>query len=231
MRGIKLSLLLLVALFSADPSTQAGYVPPGRIASLVRDYIIKQAGEGEGRFQVEVLHIPQDVDEGLILEVIPSPRRSFLGTYLCKLGGYSQRTLVREIPLVVRVKEVGKVLVAKRLIPRHWTLTLDDLKLEKRRLPLFGHRPLRGVKKAVGQRSTRRINRGAIITADMVEPLPLVERGEIVDLTLHRPGLCLKARGKALRDGWEGDTIKVRVLASGKELQARVEKGKVLILN
>ena len=58
MRGIKLSLLLLVALFSADLPTQAGYVPPGRIASLVRDYIIKQAGEGEGSFQVVGVRSP-----------------------------------------------------------------------------------------------------------------------------------------------------------------------------
>lgn len=231
MKGIKFILLTPVVLLFLNLSTQAGYVPPRRIASLVRDYIIRQTGEEGGRFQVEVLHIPKDVDEDLKLKVIPSPRRSYLGTYLVKLGGYSQKVLVREIPLVVRVKEVGKVLVAKKLIPRHWTLTPDDLKLEERRLPLFGHRPLRGLEKAVGKRSTRRINRGTIITTDLVGPLPLVERGEIVDLTMHRPGLCLRAKCKALRDGWEGDTIKVKVLASGKELKAKIEKGKVLVLN
>jgi len=39
------------------------------------------------------------------------------------------------------------------------------------------------------------------------------------------------ARGRALKDGWEGDFIRVKVLASGKELQAKIEKGKVQILN
>ncbi len=231
MKGIRFILLTLVILLFLNPSSQAGYVPQGQIASLIRDYIIRQTGEEGGRFQVEVLHIPKDVDEDLKLKIIPSPRRSYLGTYLVKLGGYSQKVLVREIPLVVRVKEVGKVLVAKRLIPRHWTLTPDDLKLEERRLPLLGHRPLRGLEKAVGKRSTRRINRGTIITIDLVEPLPLVEKGEIVTLTLYRPGLYLRAKGKALSDGWEGDTIKVKVLASGKKLQAKIEKGKVLVLN
>lgn len=231
MTRTKFILINLVVLLSLSLSTQAGYFAQGQIASLLRAYIIKQLGGERERFQVEILHIPQNVDTDLELRVIPSPRKSYLGTYLVKLGAYSQGVLVREIPLVARVREVGKILVANRLIERHETLTSNDFLMAERRLPLSGRCPLRKLEEVVGKRSTRRINRGAIITADLVETLPLVEKGEIVNLTLRRPGLCLRAKGKALKDGWEGDTIRVKVLASGKELQAKIGKGEVQILN
>ena len=223
--------IILIVLLSSTPSAQERYIPQGQIATLIRSYILKQLGGKGEKFQVEVLHIPQNVDAQLELRVIPSPRASYLGTYLVKLGNYSQGTLIREIPLVVRVREMGEVLVANKLIDRHQILTPEEVRVEERKLPLTCDHPLRRLEEVIGKRSARRINRGAILTAELVETIPLVRRGEVINLTLRCPGLCLMARGRALKDGWEGDFIRVKVLASGKELQAKIEKGKVQILN
>ncbi len=231
MKEMKFFLIILMVLFPSTASFSGRYIPQGEIASLITAYVLEQLGGEEGEFQVEVLHIPQDVDAQLDLRIIHSPRKGYLGTYLVKLEAYSQETLVREIHAVVRVREKGRVLVAKELIERHQIIIPDQVTQEERKLPLSGGWPPRRLEEINGKRSTRRINKGAILTAALVETVPLVEKGEIINLTLQRPGLCLKAKGRALKDGWIGDVIGVKILRSGKELQAEVKKDEIQILN
>ncbi len=223
--------IILFVLLSPGLTVQASYLPQGQIASLVRTYIMNRLGGGEDKFQVEVLNIPQDIDTGWELQVVPSSRKSYLGTYLVKLRAFSQGVLVKEVPLIVRVREVGKVLVATKLIKRYEVLTEDKVAWEEREIPPFIRHPLRNLEEVVGKRAKRGINRGEVVTADLVEVPPLVGKGQVVELSLKHPGFSLRTKGKALEDGWEGDVIRVRVLASGKRLSARIEKGEVQILN
>ena len=73
-----------------------------------------------------------------------------------------------------------------------------------------------------GTRTRRPMSLGQILTPGHVEKLPLVHRGDEVDLQLKTEHMVISARGQALQDGGDGVTIRVRNLDSGRVVRARV---------
>jgi hypothetical protein len=71
------------------------------------------------------------------------------------------------------------------------------------------HSPLRGARKGAKD-------------ADSADELPLVVAGQVVRLRLRSENSRIFLEGKALQDGYAGETIRVRLSTSGRTLQARV---------
>ena len=61
----------------------------------------------------------------------------------------------------------------------------------------------------------------AIRSTDVRRPV-LVEKGSLVTMSLDRPGMSLSARGKALDNGSEGDTVRIANAQSSNIVEARV---------
>lgn len=183
----------------------------------------------EWQLEVRVLSWPSSVrvPEGkLALEMELSPqelRRAFSTGVLQP----SVRALVegREVASFRPRLEVlarGAVVVAAVDLPLHRVLAREDLLLQVR--------PLKGLPADVawdgedllGQRLVRSVRAGEVLRLGAVEPVPVVEKGAEVVLTLRYRGVVVTAVGRALEDGGQGEIIRVQNVDSGKILQGRV---------
>jgi flagella basal body P-ring formation protein FlgA len=83
-------------------------------------------------------------------------------------------------------------------------------------------RPLKKVTDLSHRRARRNINRGTVLTAASIEPIPDVESGNEVSITFVEGPIQITATGTALQSGMAGDYIKVKNKQSGKIIMARV---------
>jgi flagella basal body P-ring formation protein FlgA len=73
-----------------------------------------------------------------------------------------------------------------------------------------GCEPLTSVSALEGARARRLLHPNEIICASMIEPKPLVARGDAVTVRYVGPGLVLTTKGVAQSDGRSGDSLMVR---------------------
>jgi flagella basal body P-ring formation protein FlgA len=75
------------------------------------------------------------------------------------------------------------------------------------------------------------LNPGTPLSWRHVASVPLVRRGEIIDVVAMEGALMISMKGKAIDDGSDGDLIRVSNLSTNKKFQAQViddKKARVL---
>jgi flagella basal body P-ring formation protein FlgA len=158
----------------------------------------------------------------LELKVRSRAASELIGTVSVTVEAWVDGVMVRTVSVPVRVGLVTEVLVAARPIARAQTISLDDVRIERRELPP-GQEPLREPAAAQGRRAVRNIAPGEPVLASLVIDPPLVRRGDIVQLTAEGRGVRAIARGEAKEDGKAGDVIRVRNLTSNREVYGQVD--------
>lgn len=128
----------------------------------------------------------------------------------------------RETWIRVRGSLYAEVAVAARPIARGQELGPEDVRLERRRITRLAPAPLRGVQELAGLRARRPLGSGAVLSPDAVEPVPLVQRGDLVRLLAAGRLFRVAVEAQALEDGVRGKRIRVKNLNSGKVLVAEV---------
>jgi flagella basal body P-ring formation protein FlgA len=62
----------------------------------------------------------------------------------------------------------------------------------------------------VGQQAARDLKPGTVLTAKLIDPVPLARNGQYVTVTLNEGGLQVRTVAKAMESGSFGQTIKVK---------------------
>ena len=102
-------------------------------------------------------------------------------------------------------------------LARGETVTLDDVVLETRTFtrPVEGP-PVDGLEFGeVPVRTTRFVREGTALTWDVVEPIPDVQKGDMVMVVARKGSVIVQVPGEALSDGRVGQRVAVRNLGSG----------------
>lgn len=124
------------------------------------------------------------------------------------------------VPVVVAA--YGDVLVTRNALPRGHRLKAADVQLEKRDLSTLRQGFFSEINNVQSLQTKRAIAAGHALTPAEVAPVKLVRNGEMVQLVSASRGVQVAARGKALADGAEGHTVRVRNLSSGRVIEGRV---------
>ena len=66
------------------------------------------------------------------------------------------------------------------------------------------------------------MNPGVPLSWRHITSIPLVRRGDIVDVIAAEGALMISLKGKAIEDGADGDMIRVSNLSTSKKFQAQV---------
>ena len=93
---------------------------------------------------------------------------------------------------------------------------------------LLPHEPLRDPALVVGRRTTRMLAMGDVVLSDAVELPPLIQKGDVVTMMVESPGLLVTAKGIAQEKGKAGDLVRVKNVASGREVVGKVESEKTV---
>ncbi len=127
-----------------------------------------------------------------------------------------------EARATVRGRVFGPVLQAAVTLAAGRPLTPQDLIVADVELTRLVEPPLREPAQALGLVPVRTLGRGRIMTGSLVEPAPVVFRGQRVDLRSDRHALNLVVSAVAKRDGAPGDVIPFENTTSGVTLHGRV---------
>ena len=138
--------------------------------------------------------------------------------------------LVKRCQVRLRVKRFAEVIVATDRLKRHDRLTGDKLVSKRMEITSLRQQPIRSIEQLDGFRIKRNLSKGKILTTGLIEAVPDIEVGREVSI-LFSDGLCtITAPGRMLQTGWKGDRVKVKNLASGKVITARVSDSAVVVV-
>jgi flagella basal body P-ring formation protein FlgA len=138
--------------------------------------------------------------------------------------------LVKRCQIRLRVKRYAEVIVAADRLKRHDILTGDKLVSKRMEITSLRQQPIGSIEQLDGFRIKRNLSKGKILTTGLIEAVPDIEVGREVSI-LFSDGLCtITAPGRMLQTGWKGDRVKVKNLASGKVITARVSDSAVVVV-
>jgi flagella basal body P-ring formation protein FlgA len=83
----------------------------------------------------------------------------------------------------------------------------------------LGDEPLLTMAQAVRQQASRDLKPGTVLTARMVDAVPLAKPGQFITITLERGGIRVKTVGRAMEGGSYGQIIRVKNEATGDVYQ------------
>lgn len=129
---------------------------------------------------------------------------------------------LRVVAVVFTVTPYATVAIAGRAWERGDIIDPAQVQFAERAMPNLRGAPVTTAEMLAGKRATRLILSDGIITADMLEAVPVIARGEEVTVTVLRGGVNISTRARAREEGFRGDTIKLTNLDSGKLITAEV---------
>lgn len=143
------------------------------------------------------------------------------------LGMVAMEVTIREgkavkqvIPVIAQVALRKSVVVSSRAINRGETIALGDIMLADQTVEHLADLGTGDTAPFVGQRARRFIDRGDRLSARDIEPVPLVNRNDLVTVLVSRGGVQIKGVAKAMTAGSYGETIMLQNEASRQKYSA-----------
>lgn len=120
----------------------------------------------------------------------------------------SQPEQVRSI--LAEISLVKPVVVATGPINRGQTIRSDDVALREQTFDRPERVGMTDLNAVIGQRAMRFINANEMLTGKEIEPVPFINRNDLVSVTARRGGFTIKSVAKALSSAGYGDTVELR---------------------
>jgi flagella basal body P-ring formation protein FlgA len=141
-----------------------------------------------------------------------------VGTAIFRLS-LTKDNEIKTINASGKLRALGRVYQATRNISRHSLINETDFQLIETELT--------NGKEFLGKipqdtRSTKLIQKGRILETNSIQSVPLVTKGNFVNVIVAGGNVAIKMTGIAGKDGWLGDRIAVHNPTSKKVFQGRV---------
>lgn len=167
------------------------------------------------------------LDPRLRLKKCPRPLEAFYPTGTRKLGPTTLGVRCLgpapwQIFVSVQVKAFGPAVVSKHALPRGTILQKSDLTLAKRELSGALQGYYTAISEIEGMQLRYSLAEGYIIGPKSLKPHHLVKQGDIVTILAETQGLLIRVKGKALMNGFRGQSIRVKNTRSNRVLQGEV---------
>lgn len=206
----------------APSSLEAG------IRKLICENLKKKDLPVENRIKITFNPVVRDVlsltEPPFRFTIIPQNKNTnFVGLVGLKVSIYRNNQLVKIVPILAQISLEAKVLVTKRKINSKALISKNDVTWSWKKLNRIRNKLVIKESDLLENRAKRVIPEGAILTANLLEPVPLVKRGQLVTAVYNKSGLEIKTVGKALKTGLKGEIIPVR-----NERSKNVFRGKVI---
>ncbi len=122
----------------------------------------------------------------------------------------------------MHVSASAEVMIINRPLPRGTIVHAADLRSERRDLAALAYGYVLHAKQADGQRVTRSLSEGTVLTPNVLAAPKWVKRGERVTVVAQSGGMEIRMTGEALMDGTEGALVRVRNINSARVVEGTV---------
>lgn len=129
-------------------------------------------------------------------------------------------TWTRYVQANVRV--FTPVVVSTRVLQRGDIVSAIDMEMQELDLSAIRQTALRDMNHANGMQVRRTVPAGTPLTAEMLTPAMLIERGDTVMITAERGSIRIRQQGIAMQNGAKGSRINIRNSSSDRVVQAVV---------
>lgn len=226
---IIIAILFLILIFQISAYGLSSEKVKEDITSALRDYISENYTEWE-EVQIEVAYkyadetfadlAAKNID--LDFKIVPLYYNyKPIGNVILAVDIFSKGKKVDKVYIRARVEIIKDVVVAKRTLKRGIVIEKSDLSLEPRDISRISHY-YSSLDNLLGMETTTIIPSGRAVKEAMVREKPVIAKYDEVDIVVNIANLKVKARGKALQDGYTGKKIKVQNLITKKYLEAIV---------
>lgn len=218
-------LLAWAVLLSIAESGAGVVVTEGRIRQAVEDYVRQALVDFSGEIQVDVRRFGDFPVAGTgraDVVVRPGQDRSNSRSIPVFVDIVRGPAVVQSFPVTAVVRYFDDVVVAARPIERGESLQSEAVTIERREVTTLLGRYLRDPGALQGKQARMGIGFGRVIDARYAESIPLVNRGDQVQIRVAVGGIQAVAHGVATQSGAAGDRILVQNTASREKLLAEV---------
>jgi flagella basal body P-ring formation protein FlgA len=195
------------------PSLDSKPVTGDTLESLLREYISARLADQPGKIDIRFSPVNQR-DMALTraeyhFNIHPKdPAKLGLVTFDVKISNPDEDE--RVVPILAEVSLLREVVIAKREINRGQPIEGRDLSVEERRFTDASALGMQDLNLVVGQRAREFVRGGEMINEKLIEPRPIIRRGEPVTIWMRQGSLVIKTAGRAQQAGSLGDKIEVR---------------------
>ncbi len=195
-----------------DPTSPA---TPGTrtLRQAVIEHFRNEIGREDGTVNVQFGRTAQpvlDLSEPEFSFVVRRRSGRLLGMTTVEVTVRRDGKTVQVVPIVATVSYSHPVLVARRAINAKAMIQTNDVQVIDMTFTQFTQMGLSEVAEALGQRARQFIPAGDPIQAHQLEPVPIVHRGEIVEVHSVAGGVTVVTAAKAMQSGAFGDVIELR---------------------
>jgi flagella basal body P-ring formation protein FlgA len=211
--------LVLLCLIGTEATAES------RIVETVRDYIVDRFDLDEESITIEMrdnrsFDCLLSTDSLKAYSTSSTPPR---GSYPVKFDIIRDGITVKTISTSVRVALWADSWVARKRIKRGETVDIGNLFVERRDVTRHFGKLVQAAHSFSDIRAKRTINAGSVIVSDMVEPIPMVSRGEEVLIRCDVGNMEITTTGIAKENGLQGDRIEVANKSTKRRITAEVE--------
>lgn len=150
----------------------------------------------------------------------PEPRLGYQ-TLWVELSANGNR--VKRFPVSLDIGVEAHVVISKKRINRHETFKPEYLAIEVQFIKADWDLLCHSLEELVGNESTRVIQKNTIMTRNLFRPVPLIRRGDIVEVQFETGNLFMTSDAIAKNDAAIGDKLQVESLSGGKRLKTTVK--------
>jgi flagella basal body P-ring formation protein FlgA len=133
-----------------------------------------------------------------------------------------QGKVVQTLSMLVHVSVKKSVVVAARAINRSQRVNRDDVTLAERTFDRIEDVGMSETSPLLGQQAKRTIERGEQLNLKDFEPIPLVQRNDLVTVWVRRGGVSVKGAAKAMKAASYGEQVILKNEGSNKTFTAVV---------
>jgi len=130
---------------------------------------------------------------------------------------------IKKFPVSLEISIEQQVLVCVQKIERHASIHPQMLTLEHQRIDENWHLLLRSIDEIEGMESKRVLRRGTVLTKNLLRPVPVIHRGDVVKVQIETASLLLSSPAVAKGDGGIGETVLVESKPGGKKLKGQIK--------
>lgn len=226
---IVLVVSLPALLFSMDVSpvfsAHVASLEGSGIKTMVKEYIDANMPWHRENIRIQFLNRVQDITvqgEKISYGIRSGRDEAFIGDSTFTVQVYDDGTLLKEIPMRVRMEVAVDVVVSTKQLQRNSEIGEGDIKLVRK---WFNQMPVNAVTQiedAVGKRLYSNVMPHGEIRRNMLKSIATVKRGKVVKVMLESGPMTITTFGLSEEDGGHGDFIRVRNMSSNKTVFARV---------
>ncbi len=222
-RAFLLFLALTLFLFPIDAAAKPSV--EDQVKSALIDAVRQRAGYSDATVLTVRTLRPSDTalfrEAKSFLSLVLPPGESGTGTITAQVKvkpGGSHRSSDM-LWVMARVTVQVPTLVTTRAIPRGTFLNEDDVKIELREK----RRNTVAMEEIVGRIARRGLRAGEVLKRNLLTSPQLVKRGQIVNATVSGRAFRIKTKAECLSRGGLGDTIRAKVLNTGKIVTVQIQ--------